>query len=262
MDSHVAEYVALGSSFGAGPGLRPRAPGGPRRSGRSAVNYPHLFAATARLRLRDVTYSGATTADLLGPGAGGVPAQLDAVTAETRLVTMSIGGNDIGYVGGLSIASLPRPVQALPRMRRRLGDALDPGTLDARFDGLGARLGDIVGRIRRVAPEARVVLVDYLTILPPSGTAADLGRLPEPVADWGRTVAERLTATFRSVADELACEVAPAAAASRAHHAWSADPWTRRFQLGSRGGAPYHPNDAGMHAVAALLTELIAPVGE
>lgn len=40
-----SHYVALGSSFAAGPGLRPRAPGSPRLSGRSAVNYAHLTAA-------------------------------------------------------------------------------------------------------------------------------------------------------------------------------------------------------------------------
>jgi quercetin dioxygenase-like cupin family protein len=41
-----------------------------------------------------------------------------------------------------------------------------------------------------------------------------------------------------------------ASAASADHHAWSAEPWTRRFHLSLRGGAPYHPNAAGMAAVA------------
>ena len=42
-------------------------------------------------------------------------------------------------------------------------------------------------------------------------------------------------------------------AASAGHHAWSADPWTRRFHLSLRGGAPYHPNTPGMAAVAELI---------
>jgi hypothetical protein len=37
------------------------------------------------------------------------------------------------------------------------------------------------------------------------------------------------------------------------HHAWSAAPWTRRFHLSLRGGAPYHPNADGMAAVAGLV---------
>ncbi len=48
------------------------------------------------------------------------------------------------------------------------------------------------------------------------------------------------------------CAHLAASAASAGHHAWSATPWTRRFHLSLRGGAPYHPNAAGMAAVAEL----------
>ena len=59
----------MGSSFGAGPGLPKRAPGSPRRAGgRSTANYAHLVAAALDLDLHDVTFSGATTGDLLSPG--------------------------------------------------------------------------------------------------------------------------------------------------------------------------------------------------
>ena len=70
-----SRYVAMGSSFGAGPGLRPRAPGSPRRAGRSARNYAHLVAAALDLDLdlglRDVTCSGATTDDISQRGRDG-----------------------------------------------------------------------------------------------------------------------------------------------------------------------------------------------
>ncbi len=109
-----SHYVAMGSSFAAGPGLPPRAPGSPRRAGRSARNYAHLVASALGLDLHDVTYSGATTGDILGPSAAGQPAQLDAVTPATRLVTITAGGNDVGFVPRLTLASLPWPVRALP----------------------------------------------------------------------------------------------------------------------------------------------------
>src|SRR5487761_853701 len=99
-------YVAMGSSFAAGPGTGERAPGSPRRAGRSTRSYAHLAAAALGLDLHDVTFSGATTADLLGPSAAGQPAQLDAVTGDTRLVTITAGGNDVGYVPRLTLASL------------------------------------------------------------------------------------------------------------------------------------------------------------
>src|ERR1700722_12018912 len=99
-----SRYVAMGSSFGAGPGLTPRAPGSPRRAGRSAGNYAHLVAGALGLDLRDVTYSGATTSALLQSSAAGQPAQLDAVTPDTRLVTITAGGNDVGYLPRLTFS--------------------------------------------------------------------------------------------------------------------------------------------------------------
>src|SRR6185312_3803696 len=52
----MSRYVALGSSMAAGPGIRPRAAGAPRRAGRSARNYPHLVAEQLSLDLTDVGY--------------------------------------------------------------------------------------------------------------------------------------------------------------------------------------------------------------
>lgn len=49
-------YIALGSSFAAGPRLRPRSPGSPRRAMRSSVNYAHLLAERLGLHLRDASW--------------------------------------------------------------------------------------------------------------------------------------------------------------------------------------------------------------
>jgi lysophospholipase L1-like esterase len=251
-----SHYVAMGSSFGAGPGLRPRVAGSPRAAGRSTVNYAHLVAATAGLTLSDVTFSGATTADLQGPDANGQPAQVDAVGADTRLVTITAGGNDVGYIGALTLSSLPLALHALPSARRAIAAAVDATTRDARFDALRVSLTTLVAEIRARAPHAAIVLVDYLTILPPADSVIT-GRPDAATADWARETARRLSETFRSVAQAEGVEFLAVGDASRDHHAWAAEPWTRRFHLSSRGGAPYHPNGAGMRAVAALLEELI-----
>jgi hypothetical protein len=186
-----SRYVAMGSSFAAGPGLPSRVPGSPRRAGRSTGNYAHLIARELGLDLHDVIFSGATTSDLLSPSASGTAAQLDAVTPET--------------------------------------------------------------------PACRVVVVDYLTVLPPDGPAPD----PPPPAEittWGRTLAARLAATTQAAASTAGWRYIAASAASADHHAWSAKPWTRRFHLSLRGGALYHPNAAGMVAVAGLvITALRVP---
>jgi hypothetical protein len=69
----MSRYVALGSSMAAGPGIRPTAEGAPFRAARSARNYPHLVAERLGYNLVDVTYSGATTANVLTDPQHGAP---------------------------------------------------------------------------------------------------------------------------------------------------------------------------------------------
>jgi len=247
-----SRYVAMGSSFAAGPGLPSRVPGSPRRAGRSTGNYAHLVARALGLDLHDVTFSGATTSDIPGSSAAGRPAQLDAVTPATSLVTITAGGNDVGYLPRLTLASLPRPLRALPRVRARIAGFGDSRATDGRFAQLEENLAAIADRLRDRAPACRVLAVDYLTILPPDGHNPG----PPPPADiaaWGRAIAARLAATTQAAAGVVGWEYVAASAASADHYAWSAAPWTRRFHPSLRGGAPYHPNAAGMAAVAELV---------
>jgi lysophospholipase L1-like esterase len=244
----------MGSSFAAGPLIGRRSPDSPPRARRSAVNYPHLLAARLGLDLVDVTYSGATAAELLDGQAGaGVP-QIDAVTADTELVTITCGGNDVGYLGRLTAVGAPWPISALPKVRKKADEVARHS--DERLDGLAATFDRLTGEVRRRAPRARLLLVDYLTILPPDPTVPT-GRLSGEVADWGRAVAQRLIEETRAAAERADGEYVAASAASREHHAWAEEPWTRRFQMSRHGGAPYHPNTAGMRAVAELLASTV-----
>ena len=174
-----SRYVAMGSSFGAGPGIAPRAPGSPRRAGRSASNYAHLVARDLGLDLHDVTYSGATTEDILRPSARGQPAQLDAVTRATRLVTLTAGGNDVGYLPRLTLASLPWPLRVLPRARAQVAGFGDPAATDERFASLGRNLQAIARGVADRAPDCRILFVDYLTILPSAGSGPGSGARPQ-----------------------------------------------------------------------------------
>ncbi len=252
-----SRYVAMGSSFAAGPGLPSRVPGSPLPAGRSTSNYAHLVARALGLNLHDVTFSGATTGDLLRPSAAGQPAQLDAVSPDTALVTITAGGNDVGFAPRLTLASLPWPLHTLPRVRARVAEFGDTRATDERFAQLERNLAAIARRLRDRAPACRVLAVDYLTILPPEGH--DPGAPPPAdIAAWGRVIAARLAATTRAATDAADWGHVPASAASADHHAWSAAPWARRFHLSLRGGAPYHPNAAGMAAVAELVVAALA----
>lgn len=245
-------YVALGSSMAAGPGIKPRARGSPFAAGRSARNYPHLAAEQLGLDLTDVTFSGATTAHILRESQLGAPPQADALDGSEVLVTVTIGGNDVGYVPLLFAATMPRLLRKIPVLDGKLRELLDPAARAAALTEVAASLREVGQVLRTRAPRARIVFVDYLTLLPPAGTPAP--PLPEDVAALGRHVAQRLASETAQAALATGCEVLPVSEVSREHHAWSAEPWT----LGAGSflpwrPKPFHPNAAGMRAVADLV---------
>jgi lysophospholipase L1-like esterase len=247
----MSRYVALGSSMAAGPGIRPRAAGAPRSAGRSARNYAHLVAGRCNLDLVDVTYSGATTAHVLADRQRGAPPQIAALDGSERLVTITIGGNDVGYVPLLMAASLPRPVRRLPLLGARIADLLDRDARDRALDMVFDALCAVGRAVRERAAAARVLFVDYLTILPPQGAAAPLS---DTDTELGRHVASALERMTAEAAAATGCEIVHAAAASREHHAWSTEPWTVKPGVPLPGRpAPLHPNAAGMGAVAELI---------
>lgn len=251
----MKRYVALGSSMAAGPGIRPRAEDAPRWSGRSARNYAHLIAQRRGYDLVDVTFSGATTAHLLVERQHGAPPQIAALDGSESLVTVTIGGNDVGYVPLLMAAALPRPLRRLPLLGRRIAELLDADARDLALDAVFESLCAVGRSVRRRCPGARVFFVDYLTMLPGAGEPAP--PLSSTDADLGRHVAATLENLTAEAATATGCEVIRAAAASREHHAWSSDPWTTlpaRYGVPLPGRpAPLHPNEAGMRAVAELV---------
>lgn len=252
-------YVALGSSMAAGPGIRPRDKHAPLRAVRSAANYPHVVAQRLGFDLVDVTYSGATTAHVLTDRQNNEPPQVSALDGSEELVTITIGGNDVGYVPMLTVAGLPAALRSLPVLGGRLRLMLDPTARDRALVQVDQALKDVGRTVRRRAPRARVMFVDYLTLLPPAGE--DAAPLSGADAALGRRVAATLERLTAEAAAETGCEVVRASDASREHHAWSTDPWTTkpaRYGLPIPGRPfPAHPNAAGMRAVADLVIDSV-----
>src|SRR3954466_11117928 len=91
-------YVSLGDSYVAGPVIPLQVK--PWGCLKSDHNYAHLSAPKLGLYLSDPSCSGAETEDMAGTQ--GVwpdpnPPQFDALGADTTLVSLGIGGNDIGF---------------------------------------------------------------------------------------------------------------------------------------------------------------------
>lgn len=221
-------------------------------SGRSAVNYPHLVAGRLGYDLVDVTFSGATTANILTEGQHGAPPQIEAIDGSEALVTVTIGGNDAGYLMMLMAAAVPRWVRSAPFIGRAVRRQLDPAVRESALAPVGASLRSVGAEVRRRAPDARVLFVDYLTLLPPRGVPAP------PFADAdlqvGRHIGGTLEAFTESAATDTGCELVRVSAASRDHHPWADEPWTTKYGWYLPGRvAPLHPNAAGMRAVADLV---------
>jgi lysophospholipase L1-like esterase len=250
-----AKYVAMGSSFAAGPGVPDYYETTPAPCRRSTQNYAHQLAVRLGLALTDVSCSGATTAHLTGPR-GSIPPQLDAVTADTRLVTITIGGNDLGYIGGLTAASCAG-LQKETGVEANCSPPIVPPA-ESTFNDVGLRMDAIAKEVRRRAPEAQIVFVDYLAVLPETGTCSATP-LDEFAADGARYTARRLAEITRKVAGDNGASIITASEFSKGHDACSVEPWMNGYP---RPGAPimgtlYHPNVAGMTAVADALEQLL-----
>jgi lysophospholipase L1-like esterase len=250
-----ANYVALGSSFAAGPGIPDQIPGTEDGCRRSTNNYPHQVAGWFRLTLTDATCSGATTDNILTSGQYGQPAQIQSVTTDTNLVTITIGGNDVSYLGSLVALSCRNDPTVIPPQERERrcapvnGSTIEQGTLTVEN-----KIVNVVKAVRERAPQAQVVLVNYVTILPPTGTTTcDDVPLTADEVTWARLLAENLVGATARAAELTGATLVDAATASADHHACAAEPWVLRFTP----QAAYHPNMAGMTAVGDLVIEAV-----
>lgn len=157
-------YVALGDSFAASP-LVPNLVD--LNCLRSDHDYPAIAGQLIGLPLRDVSCSGATLGNLTGLQGTAQP-QFDALGGNTRLVTMTMGANDIGLVPvALSCVNLLPELLGTPCVDRYTAGGTDQ--LAARISALAPKYGRALDAIHRRAPNAKVEVVGYPTYAPPNG---------------------------------------------------------------------------------------------
>ncbi|WP_344781819.1 SGNH/GDSL hydrolase family protein [Gordonia caeni] len=240
------KYVALGSSFAAGPGS-----GEPvGRCGQTHDNYPRRVADALNLKLDDASCSGAVVADILRPSSKGHPPQIEAVTPDTSLVTVTIGGNDVSYIGRLATSACANLAAGLfsPPLGRYCNTAAWPSPFPVadRYSSVERDLADVVAAIRDRAPEARVVFVDYPPVVSVNeGPCPALPLEPWQVAETESVGAQLAAATARA-AEATGAQLVSTAQAGAGHTVCSAEPWIRGYGQ----SMAFHPNSAGKAAVA------------
>jgi lysophospholipase L1-like esterase len=134
-------YVALGDSFSSGVGTGSYTLSSSCRRGVYA--YPWLVAQQRPdTSLTFVACSGATTSSLMSN-------QIASVTAATTIVTVTIGGNDVGFSDLIVQCTLSDCSAALDRTRASLETVLGP------------RLDTVYSAIRSRALNAKVIVLGY-----------------------------------------------------------------------------------------------------
>lgn len=175
-------YAALGDSYAAGLGAGGE---GSAPCYRSDHAYPALWAAAHGRSLAGfVACSGATSADVLAN-------QLGALSSGTGLVTVTVGGNDIGFADVMRVCTLSADQTCLDRVA--VAETAMHGTLPARLDAL-------YDAIHEHAPNARLVVLGYPRLFQ---TGLCLGSL-----------SERKRVALNAAADQLAAVIADRAQAA------------------------------------------------
>jgi lysophospholipase L1-like esterase len=255
-----ASYVAMGDSYSA-TGLAPLDPG-PAGSecGRSDATYSHLVAKELKVRsFHDVACSGADTADFFGAQHADTPRQLDGLRPSTRLVTMTIGGNDQNVFGGLitacAIAStaernLTGSISGDP-CRREFGSDFRDKIQDFTLPNLVRALKAVHKR----APKATVAILGYPQILPAQGAASCYSSIPVSLGDvpYLNRTQRTLNRAVERAARRTGSVYVDTSRISAGHDA--CQPVGTRWiePLIGAQSTPMHPNVAGHQAMAAKL---------
>ncbi|WP_016698837.1 SGNH/GDSL hydrolase family protein [Actinoalloteichus spitiensis] len=250
-------YVALGDSFTAGP-LIPFPRLDPLGCFRSTRNYPSVLRASLAVdSFTDASCSGATTVDLHEPQsvlAGRNAPQLDALRPDTDLVTLQIGGNDIGF-SDIVLTCAARSVTAPNGNPCERHYTRDGGNeLAERIEATAPLIDRALAEITRRSPLATVLVVGYQTIVP--STEGCFPRVPIARGDTAFLdgVHQALNAMLATAADRAGAAYVDTYSASQGHD-WCQPKGVKWVEgvLPTSPAFPVHPNELGMAAVADMI---------
>ncbi|MFF0835518.1 MULTISPECIES: SGNH/GDSL hydrolase family protein [unclassified Streptomyces] len=245
------KYAALGDSYSAASGVLPVDLSSPLCL-RSTANYPHVLASHTGARLTDVTCGAAQTKDFTAAQYPGVAPQVNAVTADTDLVTLTIGGNDNGTFinailscGTAGVLSAGQGSPCKDKYGTSFDDAIDANTYPA--------LKRALGSVRAKAPGARVAVLGYPWITPATADPSCFARLPIASGDvpYLHAMQAHLNAVVRRAAEETGAVYVDFAQASTGHDACQAagTRWIEPLLFG-QNIVPVHPNALGEQRMA------------
>lgn len=259
--SRPIHYVALGDSYAAAP-LVPEPDLSRIGCLRSLSNYPHQAAAQLGARLTDMSCSGATIDVLTGPQGAAQGPQLDALSTDTDMVSISIGGNDAGLVNAATVckndaAKSPEPcAQQEPDGARALAAAIT---------SVGPRFATALDQIHARAPHAAIYVVGYGDYVRDGGCPGRQPFAPQDATDLQHAVT-RLDSILQTQAEAHGAHYIDTFSPGQGHDSCADGPdrWIEGFTLAQPNtgrAAPLHPTAQGSQAFADLLTRAVESTG-
>ncbi len=262
-------YVAMGDSFAAGSVVLPQSD--LFTCARSAINYASLLAKDIKVDvLRDVTCGAATTSHFANPQPGVVfgtaAPQYDALSSDTTLVTVGIGGNDIGLVGLATscVNLLPQTgIIDVPLLGKSCKATNTAGGVDQyarKIDAFAPTYGKVIEQIRQRAPKARILMVGYPTGIQPGGCWPFVPVLPQD-ADYVQGNIDRLNKRMAEQAKKHGATYVDIRTPSIGHDACQGigTKWIEGLipSIVNNSFAPLHPNAAGLAAVVPSIKKVL-----
>jgi lysophospholipase L1-like esterase len=256
----AANWAGLGDSYAAGP-LIPNQQLNPLGCLRSDRNFAHLAAASLGRSLADVSCSGAKTDDMTAPQdvtpGPANPPQFNALTTDTQIVTLQIGGNDIGFTSILQNCATANPF-AHPCRDKYVVNGRD--TLADKIAATAPKVAAVVQGIHARSPDARVFVVNYAAILPETGSGCwpqvpigftDVPYLRGVEKNLNAMLAQQAAANGARIVDDYTASIGRDACRSATTR------WVEPLVPGN-AAAPFHPNARGEAGIAAVVARAVS----
>ena len=233
----VVEYVALGDSYAAGWGAPPADPEDPCQ--RSAQGYPTLLDdAQKRIELEvNAACKGAKTADVINT-------QLSALNSDTRLVTLTVGGNDLNVADVAATCTTPGVTAA--QCIADIQNAVTPAKLQALDDALT----DLYANVAARAPDARIVVTGYPYLADPAPGSPIITALNAATDQLNATIKQAVTVTQNA---DVNIRYVDVTAEFAGHGIFSPNPFIK--PPGTE--AAFHPNALGYSVYATAIADAL-----
>jgi lysophospholipase L1-like esterase len=223
--SAAVNYVALGDSYASGLGAGHYSGGS---CDRSSGAYPQLWAnANHPASFAFVACSGATTTDVINN-------QISALSAATTLVSVTIGGNDVGFSSVMETCVLGSTSDCVNAVNQAEAEARSqlPGALNTLFGDISAR-----------APRATVVVTGYPEFydLSRSSGCIGLSTTDHTALDGG---ADLLDSVISTAAEQAGFAYAAVRSAFTGHEICDSSSWLHSVDWLNLGDS-YHPTASG-----------------